>query len=353
MRFSVIMPVYNSEKTLRESIASVLSQTCTDFELILVDDGSTDGSAVMCDSAAREDPRVRVIHQTNCRQLRTRLNGIAASKGEYCVFLDSDDLYTPDNLEKLEESIVAFHEPDLLIRSFYYEYPDGSLKAAPFLFDSPVLFEGDDRKTVLSCFFTGTMLNSVWTKAVKRTVFEGSFPDYARFSELLVAEDRLHSMGMADNAGRIVYLPERCCRYRTLPGSVTRDYRPENALRFCTKAIYPEELAYIERWGLPVPETVQRLNAQYAAGAIYVFDRFYRNAASSADRTALIALPWRSFLPEPCIESLSANPFLNEAQIALTKMILRADGAGLMHYYLQKRTRDWLKMLKNRWTSHG
>ena len=90
-KLSVIVPVYNTEKYLRECIDSILAQTFTDFELILVDDGSTDGSGAICDEYADKDPRVQVIHQKNGGITVARKSGVRNATGEYVTFVDSDD----------------------------------------------------------------------------------------------------------------------------------------------------------------------------------------------------------------------------------------------------------------------
>jgi CDP-glycerol glycerophosphotransferase len=93
---SVVMPVYNVAEYLPAAAGSVLSQRHVNLELILVDDGATDGSADLCDRIARKDPRVRVIHQPNAGLGAARNTGVAASRGSYLVFADSDDWVLPN-----------------------------------------------------------------------------------------------------------------------------------------------------------------------------------------------------------------------------------------------------------------
>lgn len=100
---SVIIPVYNVENYLRECVDSVLNQTYQNFEIILVDDGSTDGSPTICDEYATSDERIRVIHQSNGGLSVARNNGLQASSGDYVYFLDSDDWIEPSSLEVLLE----------------------------------------------------------------------------------------------------------------------------------------------------------------------------------------------------------------------------------------------------------
>lgn len=94
------MPIYNSENYVSQAIESVLNQTLKDFELILVDDGSTDKSPEICDAYAEKDSRIQVIHQTNGGICAARNCGLEMVKGEYVAFIDNDDVYLPDLLEE-------------------------------------------------------------------------------------------------------------------------------------------------------------------------------------------------------------------------------------------------------------
>ena len=94
-RLSVIIPVYNAEPYLRRCLDSVLTQSCRDLEVICVDDGSTDGSAALCDAYAAADPRLRVIRQENLSAGAARNRGLAAATGEFVHFLDADDWLEP------------------------------------------------------------------------------------------------------------------------------------------------------------------------------------------------------------------------------------------------------------------
>ena len=100
-KVSIIVPVYNAEKYLQECVESVLCQTLSDIELILVDDGSTDSSPTLCDQYAAQDRRVKVIHKPNGRAASARNAGLRAASGEYVAFVDADDWISPDMYEKM------------------------------------------------------------------------------------------------------------------------------------------------------------------------------------------------------------------------------------------------------------
>lgn len=110
---SIIVPVYNVEKYLPQCVDSVLSQTYKDFELILVDDGSPDGSPAICDSYAQKDVRIRVIHQKNAGVSVARNNGILHARGKWINFIDSDDFVENDYLERFE---LDKDDADLIIQ---------------------------------------------------------------------------------------------------------------------------------------------------------------------------------------------------------------------------------------------
>lgn len=102
---SVIVPVYNVERYLSDCVDSILAQTLQEFELLLIDDGSTDRSALLCDEYAAKDPRIRVFHQENKGQSAARNFGIAHARGEWVCFVDSDDLIHPQMLEILYHAV--------------------------------------------------------------------------------------------------------------------------------------------------------------------------------------------------------------------------------------------------------
>ncbi len=100
-RISIIVPVYNVEKYLKKCVDSILGQTFTDFELLLIDDGSTDNSGSICDELAKTDNRIKVIHKENGGLSDARNIGIEVAKGDFIGFIDSDDY--------IDEDMYAFY----------------------------------------------------------------------------------------------------------------------------------------------------------------------------------------------------------------------------------------------------
>lgn len=114
---SVIVPVYNAEKYIETCISSVLNQTFTDFELILIDDGSEDESGHICDEYATKDTRIRVFHKENGGPSAARNSGLNVAQGEWILFLDSDDWIVPESLQLLMSEVV----PETAIIQYLYE----------------------------------------------------------------------------------------------------------------------------------------------------------------------------------------------------------------------------------------
>lgn len=104
---SVIVPVYNVKRYLEACVMSILGQSYRHFELILVDDGSTDGSAPLCDDLAQRDNRIIVVHQKNGGVSSARNHGLAIMKGKYCTFVDADDIVEADWLKQLHAQITT------------------------------------------------------------------------------------------------------------------------------------------------------------------------------------------------------------------------------------------------------
>ena len=128
MKFSIIIPLYNKAPYVRKALESVFAQTFKDWELIVVDDGSTDGSATICEKFIKEASQtihntLYIIHQTNSGVSAARNNGVAASHGEFVCFLDADDWWEPTYLEKMAKLIEDYPEAGLYASNYVYYKP--------------------------------------------------------------------------------------------------------------------------------------------------------------------------------------------------------------------------------------
>ena len=118
-KISIVVPVYNAEKELQRCVDSILGQSFSDWELLLIDDGSRDGSPALCDRLAQRDPRVRVWHKENGGVSSARNLGIRKAEGEYLMFTDSDDTLFPETLATLYGKALET-KAELVVCGFTY-----------------------------------------------------------------------------------------------------------------------------------------------------------------------------------------------------------------------------------------
>ena len=172
MRVSVIVPVYNTQNYLPECIDSVLAQTFGDFELILVDDGSTDDSPQICDDYAARDPRVRVIHQKNAGPAAARNAGLDHAQGEYILFADSDDRLLP-NLTAVVHDSLAKTNADCLGWQTILSDADGQRPYNRFFTGNAQIAEPQEKMTFLiRRFFHYELGWELWNHAFRRKIVE-------------------------------------------------------------------------------------------------------------------------------------------------------------------------------------
>ena len=230
--FSVIIPVYNSEKYLKECLDSVLEQSFSNYEIILVDDGSTDNSGKICDNYVLNYPeKIRVIHNTNSGPLLTRQAGVKLSNGEYIYIMDSDDRVCKELLEKAYAVIVK-HQPDMVcidykkINKYGAEIP--SKKSKYFVNGFVPLNEFRQK-------FSLGLINTMWSKIVKKDCININ-ADYISKKWIYLGEDMLQGIDIIDRISSVYYIDEQLYEYRSNPQSITHTFKPDN-LR-CNDYVY-------------------------------------------------------------------------------------------------------------------
>jgi glycosyltransferase involved in cell wall biosynthesis len=182
MTYSIIVPVYNAEKYLHRCIDSILAQSDSDYELILVDDGSQDSSGEICDTYAAADNRIKVFHQKNKGVVSARNKGIAMTQGDYICYVDADDRVESRMLEKLREYLKKYHEPDMLFFQAIRDYGDQQKEIPNYLaqgyYDKnrlmkevyPAMMYMPDQP-----FCTGMVYTVPWGKLYKRKLLSSHF----------------------------------------------------------------------------------------------------------------------------------------------------------------------------------
>lgn len=215
--FSIIVPVYKVEKYLEKCIDSILSQTFTDYELILVDDGSPDNCPRICDEYSLKDERIIVIHQKNGGLSCARNSGLRVARGKYLMFIDSDDaLLYDDALRDLKKELETKNNPDVLLTKYQgNEFEDG--------IDGETLI-----KQMLSRALDGKGFNvTVWDKIYKSDfILEKNIS----FKEGIVHEDHIWTCLVLDNAKRCEFTSTQFYRHNTVEASITRSKSEKSIL---------------------------------------------------------------------------------------------------------------------------
>ena len=221
---SIIVPIYKVEKYLDECIQSILGQTFTDFELILVDDGSPDACPQMCDAIAEQDSRVRVIHQKNGGLSAARNTGIEAARGNWLGFVDSDDFVAPDFYEKLYHAAVNAGA-DCAMCSVQLIHEDGSRMDTPQYWKAyGGGYTGED---ILNDLKTGwrTAYIVAFNKLYKRQIFQEM-----RYPVGRLHEDNFVVAQLYDTAGTLACIEDELYYYRQRWGSIVNSKRTTRSL---------------------------------------------------------------------------------------------------------------------------
>ena len=251
MFFSVLIPVYQVKKYLRQCIDSVLNQSEQDFEIILVDDGSTDGSGTICDEYANHFPQIiRVIHQENKGLLLARRTAIKAARGDWFVHLDSDDFMLPGALEAIREKVEQ-NDTDLILCKVAYGKENGIeiTRESELPFADNELIE--EKKRLLMQFLYGGQITAIYQKIAKRDIVDIN-EDYSKWQMVNIMEDHLQSMPLLDRCERPVFLDKAIVYYRINNGGMTQQksyFDLVNAFQ-SVRIVYSEEEYYRNRWNL-------------------------------------------------------------------------------------------------------
>ena len=213
MSYSFIIPVYNCKDYLPACVESIRAAGLTDYEILLVDDGSTDGSGAVCDALAEKFPQVRVIHQENGGVSSARNRGIDAAVGAYLLFLDSDDTLDAAGLAVLAEDFPV-NGADMAIfgMSFDYYRKQQHYRSDVLAFDHDGLLPGEQWRARFWEMFNANAISSSCTKIFKRSILE----DYQiRFSEdMFLYEDLEFVLRYMAHCETIFNVPKAIYHYR-------------------------------------------------------------------------------------------------------------------------------------------
>ena len=250
---SVVVPAYKVENYLEKCIGSIIAQSYGNLEIIIVEDGSPDGTAKLCDALAAKDNRIRVIHKENGGVSQARNTGIAAATGEYICFVDGDDWVEPDMCEKALAAMKK-HGADVVMWSYLREYKDRS--APKLIYSGERVFEGEELKRRLIGLCgkelahpeNADCLSPVWGKLYKTAMLKD-----LRFVDLKTIgtnEDGIFNIDVFARTGKAVFINEYLYHYRKdNVVSITSKFNPQRIIQWKAMFGVIEEKIRLNNWG--------------------------------------------------------------------------------------------------------
>lgn len=209
-QISIIIPIYNVERYLRQCIDSILAQTFTDFELLLIDDGSPDGCPAICDEYAEKDARIRVFHKQNGGVTSARNKGLNNANGNWIIYIDGDDWIEPTYVEELYNAAIN-NEADIAICGFRFVYEDGSS-----VIEHPTIWD-DNKQASLNRYIA-----SIWTTACGTIQKSSLYKDNGVQSpkDLTFCEDFHLMVRLCYFANKVVSIDRPLYNYRQRSSSI-------------------------------------------------------------------------------------------------------------------------------------
>ena len=272
---SVIIPVYNVEKYLKQCVDSVLKQTYRNIEIILVDDGSTDSSGHICDEYLNVDERIKVIHKKNAGLSEARNHGLDSANGDYVYFLDSDDWIQKDTLSSLMQKAHETNVDIVFFDSKSFEDSDKGYQI-PQRYIRKHDYSTDKGLTV----FEQMQANKEFHSAVPLLFIRKSFLDKSkiRFYPEILYEDMLFTLEALTKAERVAQCKEAFYQRRYRNHSIMQSkVKEKNYLS--ASIVYRELVRFSEREGILANRSVQQYIARWAYRFIDIYSQL-----SNADK---------------------------------------------------------------------
>ncbi|MGN1134034.1 MAG: glycosyltransferase [Oscillospiraceae bacterium] len=238
---SIIIPVYNVELYLNKCIESVVKSTFANWEVILVDDGSTDSSGEICDAWAEKDSRIKVVHQQNNGVSSARNTGLKCCSGDYVAFIDADDYISEDMYEKLYQKITDTNS-DIAVCGYYEENAETKQQKS-FLPGKGIYEKSEAVKEYIN---NGGCHLTIWNKLFKKSICYNSNNQMILFpTDLTIGEDAVWLLNVTMNAKKVICIDEPKYIYivNRADSAVTKSKR-ENKIPGCKSRLEASKRGY-------------------------------------------------------------------------------------------------------------
>ena len=227
MKVSFILPIYNVEKYLSECVESILAQTYSDFEILLVDDGSPDNCPALCDEWAKKDSRIKALHKPNGGLSDARNYGLEHAQGDYVVFVDSDDFWVnKDCLKRLMNVVDAHPKCDFIGFNCSYYYSDTNTFNKWVAYDESLSKPTDKDAVLRSLVASGTFPMSACLKIIKRKLLSEI---NLNFIKGLLSEDIPWFIDLLEGTKKCMFINDYIYAYRQgVVGSISNSFSVRN-----------------------------------------------------------------------------------------------------------------------------
>lgn len=271
---SVIVPVYNSKDYLEKSVKSICDQTYPNLEIILIDDGSTDGSGEICDSLSKKDSRIVVMHKENGGQSDARNCGLDIAAGEYIGFVDSDDEIDPEMYETMLKNALEY-KAQISCCGTLIQYSDG--KTGHFSDDTSLIKEFSKNEALIEFTNNSIITASLWDKLFHRSIFED-----LRLKKGIIYEDFQIMPYCIVKADKVIYTGRPMYRYNVTSFSSIRGHRSTKLYD-----IVPVCSELVEFYRSICPEGLPGMENQLIDHCLTLFYTYYDDSAWSEKRNEL------------------------------------------------------------------
>lgn len=311
---SVIIPIYNVLPYVEKCVRSVMEQGYRDLEIMLIDDGSTDGSGKICDTLAEEDARIRVLHTENRGLSAARNLGCRESKGEYIYYLDGDDMLTEDCLSVLSDALLE-SGADMCVGGFCMVNPDGDTIRKVLVKNNAVVTPEEYLERQVTGV-SGYIVNA-WNKLMKREVAEK-----VNFPEEINYEDRATFARFISVCGKIMMISRVTYFYNIKrPGSITSTYSIKNLEDYLKSSEIMEDDVKTGFIGASCAQNFSKIrelrDSQFAWSYIVMYLESIKNTGTSELKQQLV------FLKKQYISKIKLSRDIQKIKRFKTRILLR------------------------------
>lgn len=317
MTFSIVVPVFNSEQYIDKAIRSVLSQSASDWELIITDDGSTDGSLARVEAYAALDDRIKVFRQKNRGQFFARQNGINNASGDYVIFLDSDDELESDCIETLN-NFAHSGEWDIIMYTGIALSPVGKHSIGYIAADAEEISPEQLKLSLMSSHD----LNSLCIKAFRRELFDGDETDYSAFEGSHCGEDKARLLFPVTKAKKILYVPNCLYRYILREGSTSRERTGKNVQKLLATEMFDLLREYSHLWGMDDAKHKRLLEAYNARHFLSVYYGIRRSCHDNDDMASFRSIGWDKYIDSKAASLLHSSELSGSDKLKLAAALL-------------------------------